>query len=586
MFGGNGGVGKTTCAVAAALQLARTRPRRRLLFVSTDPAHSLADVLQAPVSDAPRQVAGLTNLDVRELDASGALESIRTRYRASVDAVFDRVVRGSAVDVTHDRIVIRDLLDLARPGLDELAAVLELVDLLGNDESPGKYQVIVMDTAPTGHAVRLLQMPETVHEWTRMLMRILLKYQPVVGIGELGTGSSLTRSGAAACDAGGPRRGAVHCGDEGGCAAARRNGAARSRPATPSDTGPAIIVNAMGGGDCDRCRADARREAREIDALVKLTQASFPKRCRDGGSRRGPTARWPARPRGVERSLACDPMNWVRHGAGPRLAEISSTADRMTPSATYVYCVVQRDRPIAVSRMPQGIPGSSRPALLQVSRGLSIVVSDVPLDAYGPERIERRLHDLDWVASIALAHEAVVERVGGLTGATVIPMKLFTLFSEPERAVAEMRSRRRQLWAVVRRIRDCQEWGVRVTRSVQRPQRPARTGTIRSGAAFLAAKRQARDAAHAQSATLIAAAEGVLSTLGRVARKSKRRLPPDSATTPPVLEAAFLVPRNRNVRFKAAARQAASRCRAAGGDLALTGPWPAYNFVDDGEPRA
>lgn len=258
----------------------------------------------------------------------------------------------------------------------------------------------------------------------------------------------------------------------------------------------------------------------------------------------------------------------------------------MTPSATYVYCVVQQDRPIAVSRMPPGVPGSSRPALLEVAPGLSIVVTDVPLDAYGPEQIERRLHDLDWVASIALAHEAVVERVGGMTGATVIPMKLFTMFSEPERAVAEMRSRRRQLSAVIRRIRGCQEWGVRVTRSVQRPVRPARTGTIRSGAAFLAAKRQARDDAHDQSAKLIAAADGVVSTLGRLARRSKRRLPPDSATTPPVLEAAFLVPRNRSVRFKAAARQAARRCRAAGGDLALTGPWPAYNFIDDGEPRA
>lgn len=276
MFGGKGGVGKSTCAAAAALQLARTQPRRRILLVSTDPAHSLADVLEAPVSDAPRQVAGLANLDVRELDASFALDSIRTRYTASVDAVFDRLVRGSAVDVTHDRIVMRDLLDLAPPGLDELAAVLELMDLLGTAESPGKYHVVVMDTAPTGHAVRLLQMPETVQEWTRMLMRLLLKYQPVVGMGELG--EALVR-----LSRGVGRLRAMLADPDAAQFIVVTRAAALPRAETVRLVRalrrlqirvPAIIVNAVGGGDCDRCHAGARREVREIDALVKLARAN------------------------------------------------------------------------------------------------------------------------------------------------------------------------------------------------------------------------------------------------------------------------------------------------------------------------
>jgi Gas vesicle synthesis protein GvpL/GvpF len=258
----------------------------------------------------------------------------------------------------------------------------------------------------------------------------------------------------------------------------------------------------------------------------------------------------------------------------------------MSAHATYVYCVVHRDRPAAVRNMPSGVPGSSRPALLDVSPALSIVVSTVPLGVYGREPLERRLHDLDWVASVALAHEAVVERMGRISAATIIPMKLFTMFSEPERAVAEMRSRRGQLSNLVKRIRGCQEWGVRVTPSASRPQRPARKTAVRSGADFLAAKKRARDDARDQAERLHAEAESVLASLGRVARQAKRRLPPDSAATPPVLEAAFLVPQARNARFAAAARDAARRCRAAGGDLVLTGPWPAYNFVDDGEPGA
>ncbi|HET9266155.1 MAG TPA: GvpL/GvpF family gas vesicle protein [Vicinamibacterales bacterium] len=257
----------------------------------------------------------------------------------------------------------------------------------------------------------------------------------------------------------------------------------------------------------------------------------------------------------------------------------------MAASATYVYCVVHRGGPVGVRRMPPGVPGSSRPALLDISDGLSIAVSTVPLDVYGPEQIERRLHDLEWVANIALGHEAVVEHIGKIGGATVVPMKLFTMFSEPERAVEEMRSRRRQLSAVIKRIKDCQEWGVRVTRSAGTPQQQTRTRPIRTGVDFLAAKKRARDDERDLSARLHAEAEGVLLQLGRVSKQAKRRLPPDAAAPPPLLEAAFLVPRSGSARFKAAARQAARRCRTAGGDLALSGPWPAYNFIDGGERR-
>lgn len=273
-------------------------------------------------------------------------------------------------------------------------------------------------------------------------------------------------------------------------------------------------------------------------------------------------------------------------GAGPASRwDIIDFRTTMAARATYVYCVVHRDDPVRVRGMPPGVPGSSRPILLDISPGLSLAVSDVPLDVFGTEQIERRLPDLEWVAKVALAHEAVVEHLGRIGGATVIPMKLFTMFSAPQRAVAEMRSRRRQLTAVIQRIRGCQEWGVRVTRRVDQPRRPARTRPVRSGADFLAAKKQARDDARDKSARLHAEAEGALSRLGRVARQAKRRHAPDSATNPPILEAAFLVPRTGRARFAAAAKQAAARCRAAGGDLALTGPWPAYNFIDDGEPR-
>ena len=295
MFGGKGGVGKTTCAAAAALDIAATAPDRRVLLVSTDPAHSLADVLGSAISDTPQAVPDCPgNLRVRELDAARAFESMRERYAASVDSLFDRLARGSSFDAAYDRRVMQDLFDLAPPGLDELAAVLNLVALLsggGTDHGTGRalraapadgdrrkagrgFDVIVMDTAPTGHALRLLEMPETVQDWTKALMSILLKYQPVMGIGELGEALlSLSRalgrlrallSNAAEAQFVVVTRAATLPRAETN-RLLRRLRVLRMRVA-------AVIVNAAGAGTCSRCRYTDRRERREIASLAVDTQ--------------------------------------------------------------------------------------------------------------------------------------------------------------------------------------------------------------------------------------------------------------------------------------------------------------------------
>jgi len=183
-FAGKGGVGKTSAAAAAAVALAEHRPDRRVLALSTDPAHSLGDVLGIALSDDARPVPGASGLFAREIDAEAAFAVRRDRYRASVDEIFDTLLRGSRFDVAYDRDVVRELIDLAPPGLDELFGVLSLVDaLLGRDEA--RYDIVVLDTAPTGHALRLLAMPETALAWVHALLAILLKYRAVVGLGDL-----------------------------------------------------------------------------------------------------------------------------------------------------------------------------------------------------------------------------------------------------------------------------------------------------------------------------------------------------------------------------------------------------------------
>jgi arsenite/tail-anchored protein-transporting ATPase len=187
VFAGKGGVGKTSCAAATALAVAARAPEARVLLLSTDPAHSLGDVLGLALDDEERSMPGAPpGLRARELDADRAFAIRRDRYRKAVDQLFDTLTRGSRMDIAYDREVVQQLIDLAPPGLDELFGALTVIDaLLGRDPPP--FDAVVVDSAPTGHALRLLRMPAAALEWVHALLAILLKYRSVMGLGELAT---------------------------------------------------------------------------------------------------------------------------------------------------------------------------------------------------------------------------------------------------------------------------------------------------------------------------------------------------------------------------------------------------------------
>ena len=87
-IGGKGGVGKTTVAAATALRLARADSTRRVLLLSTDPAHSLGDVFQTTVGDTTKTIGdGPSNLDVRELDAAHAFGERRAQFETALDDI-------------------------------------------------------------------------------------------------------------------------------------------------------------------------------------------------------------------------------------------------------------------------------------------------------------------------------------------------------------------------------------------------------------------------------------------------------------------------------------------------------------------
>ena len=258
-------------------------------------------------------------------------------------------------------------------------------------------------------------------------------------------------------------------------------------------------------------------------------------------------------------------------------------ANRVTrnpETAIYLYCVVRAPRRPRVSGALKGVPGASALDVHSVAGSLFIVVSAVPLDVYAPERLEPRLRDLDWVSDVAVAHEAVNEHFARVRSTVVIPMKLFTMFSSIDKAVADIASRRKVIEQTVRRIDGCEEWGIRVTR---RPV-PAPAGDEesrpRTGAGFLQARKAARDAAANARLEAASAADRAFAALRRLAKDTYRRpRASEPGTNPPILEAAFLVRATARPRFKAEARRQAAALGRAAADLSLTGPWPAYNFV-------
>jgi arsenite-transporting ATPase len=174
IFGGKGGVGKTTAAAAYALALAQANPKQKLLVFSTDPAHSLSDSFDNSVPDSG-------NLDVMEIDPGRWFDDLKQRYRSWTDDLFASLSGGSRMEIKFDREAMRELVELTPPGIDEIAALGTISDLLDEE----RYQTMILDTAPTGHLIRFLELPQVALSWIRTFIKLLLKYKDVMRANEV-----------------------------------------------------------------------------------------------------------------------------------------------------------------------------------------------------------------------------------------------------------------------------------------------------------------------------------------------------------------------------------------------------------------
>jgi arsenite/tail-anchored protein-transporting ATPase len=176
VVGGKGGVGKTTVAAALSWGLAERHPEATLRVMSIDPAHSLGDAFGQPLSHEPTLLR--PNLQAQEVSADLVLDQFRSDYLWELaDMMAGDSDIADGIQLAYGPDAWRQMVAQALPGIDEMLSLITVMDLLERNEQ----QLIVLDTAPTGHLLRFLEMPTALGDWLSWIFKLWIKYQNVVG---------------------------------------------------------------------------------------------------------------------------------------------------------------------------------------------------------------------------------------------------------------------------------------------------------------------------------------------------------------------------------------------------------------------
>lgn len=153
IFTGKGGVGKTTCAAASALQCAKIG--KKTLVMSSDPVQALTDCLNVELGvEEPREIR--SNLFGLQIELEREIDKYYGTVRNFLMRLF--ISRGIETAIASEMVAL--------PGLDELVSILKITEYLN------QFEVIVLDTAPTGHTFRLLSFPQVFSLFGKSILRI------------------------------------------------------------------------------------------------------------------------------------------------------------------------------------------------------------------------------------------------------------------------------------------------------------------------------------------------------------------------------------------------------------------------------
>ncbi|MFH1415695.1 MAG: ArsA family ATPase [Elusimicrobiota bacterium] len=166
LFGGKGGVGKTTCASGAGIYLSEVY---NTLMISTDPAHSLADSIGQKIGNSIIKIKTFEHLSGLEISAEETFEEFKIEHENEI-----KTILGTSTYMDDEDI--ESLFALSIPGLDEVMGFKTIVDLI---EKSG-YDKYIVDTAPTGHALRLLTLPGLLDDWIKVMAQMRWKYRYIV----------------------------------------------------------------------------------------------------------------------------------------------------------------------------------------------------------------------------------------------------------------------------------------------------------------------------------------------------------------------------------------------------------------------
>jgi arsenite/tail-anchored protein-transporting ATPase len=166
IFGGKGGVGKTSCAVASAMALSQNF---KTLLISTDPAHSVSDCLEQEIGFKVVKVVGADNLSAIEVIADQALADFKKEHWSELKKLLN-----TSTNLDNDDI--DEMMSLSIPGIDEIMSFKTIIDFI----EEGQYDKYVVDTAPTGHALRLISSPKMLDAWIKVAAKIRWKYRYMI----------------------------------------------------------------------------------------------------------------------------------------------------------------------------------------------------------------------------------------------------------------------------------------------------------------------------------------------------------------------------------------------------------------------
>ncbi|MDP8239807.1 MAG: ArsA family ATPase [Candidatus Hatepunaea meridiana] len=177
LFAGKGGVGKTTLASATAVRLACEFTEKKTFIFSTDPAHSLSVCFDKEVGSEPKEL--MPGLIALEIDAQSEFRTLKEQYSEELENFLKTI--SPNVDFVFDREVMSRIMDVSPPGLDEIMALTRAIEFI----TKNTYDYFILDSAPTGHLLRLLELPQFIEQWLKTFFNLFLKYKNVFKLPEI-----------------------------------------------------------------------------------------------------------------------------------------------------------------------------------------------------------------------------------------------------------------------------------------------------------------------------------------------------------------------------------------------------------------